>query len=280
MKENLPNPDKQESHKNLLRGFAQAVLGFTRAKESFADFLASLYPLEIHDAKNLENLDPEAVVIFASNHTAVIDPFIIRAALHKLAQKNPTLAQIIQRHWIIPISANYAHAKGADRLKRVVKLPAYYLLLWLGKVFGAELIPVPQTKPGEEIPKNSRNLISTFFQQIKESASKDPFNLLIFPEGTRTPQGKIGEFKSGIERIATGVQKQQREVLILPIGITYPDPNPDTPQGARLDILCQRKNPIQVHFGSVINPANEDQLSEKLRDQIANLAGIETQTAI
>jgi 1-acyl-sn-glycerol-3-phosphate acyltransferase len=93
-------------------------------------------------------------------------------------------------------------------------------------------------------------------------------SLLIFPEGTRSIDGHVAEFKKGAAILAV-----ELGVPIVPIGIR--GSFEAWPRGGRF-----RLHPIEFHFGDPIDPkgfgASADPysaLTERLREDVKALAG-------
>ena len=92
--------------------------------------------------------------------------------------------------------------------------------------------------------------------------------LLVFPEGTRTIDGHVGEFKKGAAILA-----RELGVPIIPVGIrgTFEA----WPRGGTF-----RFHPVEIHFGSAIDPQAFDQtpdpyaaLTEKVQNDVKILSG-------
>jgi long-chain acyl-CoA synthetase len=92
--------------------------------------------------------------------------------------------------------------------------------------------------------------------------------LLIFPEGTRTIDGKIADFKKGAAILAC-----ELGVPIVPVGLK--GAHEMWPRGGNF-----RLHPLEVHFGNPIDPRDfaglpdpYTALTEKLKDSVQKLAG-------
>lgn len=104
--------------------------------------------------------------------------------------------------------------------------------------------------------------------QVGAVGLKRKRSLLVFPEGTRTINGHVGEFKKGAAILA-----YELGVPIVPIGIrgTFEA----WPRGGSF-----RFYPVEIHFGSPINPRAFSEASdpyaaitEKLRNEVKVLSG-------
>lgn len=85
--------------------------------------------------------------------------------------------------------------------------------------------------------------------------------LAIFPEGTRSPDGRLGEFRRGALMVA-----RQAGVPIVPAGIWGTDRFLGT--GQRLP----RPGPVSIRYAAAIDPAESDALA-RTRATIASLIG-------
>jgi 1-acyl-sn-glycerol-3-phosphate acyltransferase len=86
---------------------------------------------------------------------------------------------------------------------------------------------------------------------------------LIYPEGTRSPDGRLLRFKPGIGYLAT-----ELGVPVLPVAIS--GGHKILPKGAR----WPRRSPVQVCFGEAIHIAadmDKQQATELLHTYLANL---------
>jgi 1-acyl-sn-glycerol-3-phosphate acyltransferase len=111
--------------------------------------------------------------------------------------------------------------------------------------------------------KNRQAAQETF--RIAERTLRRGFSILLFPEETRSPTGELLPFKRGGTLLA---QKTGFEVV--PIGIrgTF-----DIKPKGKLHL---KPRPVEIHYGRPI-PSNEPDLNEKVRAEIARLAGLEVE---
>lgn len=92
-------------------------------------------------------------------------------------------------------------------------------------------------------------------------------NILVFPEGTRSPDGTLGPFRHGAARLSI-----EMEVPVVPIGIV--GSHRAMPKGRSWP--APGRNAVEVRFGSPLWPAPDDigrTLSLRIRDSIAGLIG-------
>lgn len=84
-------------------------------------------------------------------------------------------------------------------------------------------------------------------------------SLLVFPEGTRSTDGTLGEFRTGAARIA-----KEFDVPLLPVAVV--GTRELLPKGGRL-----RRGPVEVRLGQVIQPEDLGEDLAAAREQIAAL---------
>ena len=173
----------------------------------------------------LDNLDPNQQYIFASNHESAFDIPL-------------TLAGI---PWhVVPIAKK--------ELKKVPFLS--WAMLAAGHIF---------------IDRSNREKALQSIKNIKNSLKKNPRSILIFPEGTRSLDGKMKPFKKGgvILSIDTGLP-------IVPIACC----------GTFEVLIKGSKNfnpkPIELRFGAPIHTSsadlkNRNEITEQVKKAIINL---------
>ena len=110
-----------------------------------------------YSIKGLNNLNPDGNYIFAGNHTSVLD---IPLAFSGLP------------FWLVPIAK--------------IELKKVLVLGWVMQTAGH--IWVDRTKRDQALKS---------IEKAKESLKKKPRSILLFPEGTRTINGQLGQFKKG-----------------------------------------------------------------------------------
>ncbi|WP_158279762.1 lysophospholipid acyltransferase family protein [Coraliomargarita sinensis] len=117
-------------------------------------------------------------VVFYSNHTSNLDFPVIWAALPKKIRAN-----------LRPLAAEDYWSKG--KLRRFLSLKIFQAILIARKAVNRENNPI----------------------QKMEQALSEGSSLIIFPEGTRSLSGEIGEFKPGIHHLASS----DRQLAFVPV---------------------------------------------------------------
>jgi 1-acyl-sn-glycerol-3-phosphate acyltransferase len=117
--------------------------------------------LRIHFAPGF---DPTRVVIFASNHVNVFDPYVLYSSLPQ-----PFRGVELASHFRIPLYG------------------------WIARWHGN--IPVPDSRERAAL----RTMTRRIHRALEEGSS-----LLVFPEGHRTRSGRVEAFETGIFRIISG----------------------------------------------------------------------------
>ncbi len=159
-------------------------------------------PLEV---KGLENLAGEGSFIFAPNHSSHLDAPLLLAAL-------PLHLRMRVR---VAAAADYFFNTG-----------------WKGAAVSVLLNAFPFVRKG---PNRAISLIQS--QQILS----DGDSLIIFPEGTRTPDGQLQPFKRGVGYLAMGQQ-----VRVVPVWIE--GTRAVMPKGARFP----QRHPVTITFGPAL----------------------------
>lgn len=118
--------------------------------------------------------DPARTSIFVCNHINIFDAFVIYSAIPQFV-------------------------RGLE-LESHFRVPAYG---WMMKRFGSIPVPLESTA-------------AAFLKMLKQAkrALDDGVSLIVFPEGTRTPDGRVGPFKRGGFIVA-----QRTEYPIVPMSI-------------------------------------------------------------
>jgi len=195
------------------------VRGFRRAALDLAILPLSgllLRPFSVHGLETLEELG-DSQAIFAANHSSHFDTAAVYMALPKS-----------RRHRIAPAMAQeffrtVFHRDGAGLRERAGDVSQYLAALGLFNAF-----PLPQKMTG----------VRRALRYAGELVD-DGYDLLIFPEGTRSRDGSIGEYKPGI-----GLLAAELGLPVIPV---------------RLDGLFRvssqfdelpRRGPVSVAFGS------------------------------
>lgn len=172
----------------------------------------------------LEDLSPP--VIFVANHSSHLDaPLVLTSLPKRWAERTATGA-------------------AAD----------YFFDVWwraaaTALVFNA--FPVERSRARGRTTRLARELLA------------EGWNVLVFPEGTRSPDGWVREFRLGAARLAL-----EMDVPVVPIGIrgSYQS----MPRGRGWPV--KGRAPVRLRFGRPVRPRpGEDasSLSERMRDALA-----------
>lgn len=181
------------------------------------------------EIQGVENIPKDEAVIFISNHQSMLDIKISLAYI-------PTNFSFISKDTIfhIPILGAYMKASGHIPIQR-----------------------------GED-----RKAYATLLTAIKNLTAKKK-SLVVFPEGTRSEDGKLGEFKRGISLI---ILKSGRRVVPMAI---YGS-NQFMPKRSLLS--CPAKRHIRISFGKPLSfdSSRTDReytihVTNKLRDEVQEL---------
>lgn len=180
----------------------------------------------------LENIKPDENYIFCPNHESHFDGMWIIGSLDKRI-----------RHNICSIAADYLFEKKIYRQ---------------GVIFMGG------------IPTHRSGNTSTAMKRAYECITKEGYNLLIHPEGTRTRNGVLGTFKQGAAKLSV-----ESGVKIIPVCINgayeiFP-PHKKTPH--LFDWKHLRRYPLQIKFGSPISPDGKtaEEITEEIRRQIVGM---------
>jgi 1-acyl-sn-glycerol-3-phosphate acyltransferase len=118
--------------------------------------------------------DPRVTGFFVSNHVNIFDPFVLYSAVPRKFR-----GLELESHFRIPVYG------------------------WLMKRFGN--VPVPDARTPSGLKKTYR---------LAGEAIRSGTCLMVFPEGSRTLDGRVGEFEDGVFRMAI-----QLQVPITPVSI-------------------------------------------------------------
>ena len=175
-----------------------------------------------YSVKGLENLDPKNCYIFACNHASGYDVPLAFAGLP---------------YWLISVAK--------------IELKSVFILGWVMKTAGHIFVD----------RKKSENAIAAL-EISKASLIKNPRSILLFPEGTRTMNGKLGLFKRGglMLSIDTGIP-------IVPVGIV------GTFEMLKKGTWSFKNQPLEIRIGNPINPKkisnnNRDSLAKYVKSQV------------
>ncbi len=175
-----------------------------------------------YSVKGLENLDPKNCYIFACNHASGYDVPLAFAGLP---------------YWLISVAK--------------IELESVFILGWVMRTAGHIFVD----------RKKSENAIAAL-EMSKASLIKNPRSILLFPEGTRTMNGKLGLFKRGglMLSIDTGIP-------IVPVGIV------GTFEMLKKGTWSFKNQPLEIRIGNPINPKkisnnNRNSLAKYVKSQV------------
>jgi long-chain acyl-CoA synthetase len=191
---------------------------------------------------------PEGPLLFVGNHVSAYDGALIQYALPGPYRRHLAIAmsgEMLEdyRHWRNPDAApghNGFYIFGP---------PAYWLVTLCFNVF-----PLPRL----------RDFQSSFAHAGK--AMDHGYNVLVFPEGTRSPEGKLARFRPGI-----GLLAKQSGVPVVPMAMRGLGEMKARRRWFRSGIL-------EVRIGEAIRFAPEDSeaaITTRLHDEVEQLLGDE-----
>jgi 1-acyl-sn-glycerol-3-phosphate acyltransferase len=164
-------------------------------------------------------------VIFVANHSSHLD--------------TPTILRAIPRKW----RSRTAVGAAADY---------FYKSRWKARAVALLFNTVPIARTGGGLGSGARDHVDKLIQER--------WNLLIFPEGTRSRDGRIGEVRSGAAVIAA-----QHDVDIVPIYVhgTHTAMPPGRNWPKRLPgRFFSRRHRVEVSFGTPIHPIGTEHRRE------------------
>jgi long-chain acyl-CoA synthetase len=173
-------------------------------------------------ARGLENL-PEGPCIIAPNHQSILDGFLVASLLKRKIIKNTY------------VYAKEKHFRGS-------------FLRFLANRNNIILVDV-------------NNDLKLSIQKLAEVLKKGK-NLLIFPEGTRTPNGKLGDFKQTF-----AILSQELKVPVIPVAIN--GSFKILPSGSSFPRLFRK---VSVEFLIPVYPGNHsyESLKNLVRQRLAS----------
>jgi long-chain acyl-CoA synthetase len=159
-------------------------------------------------------------LLFVSNHVTYIDPGLLMAAMP--ARYRQRLAIGMQGELL---TAMRVPPKEMNAFRRVVEQISYWLVTALFNVF-----PLPQ-----------RSGFRESFAFAGESVDRG-YSILVFPEGRRTTDGSLSEFRAGI-----GILARQLRIPVVPMRIDglFPLKQRRTRFAKRGDIQVTVAEPVQ-----------------------------------
>ncbi len=197
-------------------------------------------PLQVDGS--LESL--EGPIVFAPNHESHLDTLAVLAALPKRFRHR--LAPAMSQESFVP------YFEGTGRLRERASLA---LQFWLG-VLTLNVFPLPQATRGV------RKAL-----QFAGALADSGYSILIYPEGARTPDGAMKEFRGGVGvmavRLGIPVVPVHIQGLfeVLPVHATWPTPGP-----------------VRVRFGAPMRFRQTDdprEAAKRVEEEVRRLGGIE-----
>lgn len=193
----------------------------------------------LHGVERLSGAQPP--VIFAANHSSHLDA--------------PTILRALPRRW----RRRTAVAAAADY---------FYKTRAVGNAFALVFNTVPLARSGGGLGKNSTSHVDKLIE--------DRWSLLMFPEGTRSRDGRIGKLRTGAAVIAA-----HHDIPIVPIYVrgTYDAMPPGQTWPRRIPgRFVSRRHRVDVYFGDPVRPAemrSRDEIMERVRAFFIEHAGEE-----
>ena len=178
-----------------------------------------------YSVKGLEKLDPNGCYIFAGNHASGYDVPLAFAGLP---------------YWLISVAK--------------IELKSVFILGWVMETAGHIFVD----------RRKSESAIASL-KKSKESLTKNPRSILLFPEGTRTLDGNLGLFKRGglMLSIDTGIP-------IVPVAYV------GTFEMLKKGTWSFKNHPLEIRIGNPIYPEkiskeNRNNLATTVKDQVSKL---------
>ena len=173
--------------------------------------------------------DLPAPVIFVANHSSHLD--------------TPTILRAIPRKW----RGRTAVGAAADY---------FYKSRWKARAVALLFNTVPIARTGGGLGNGARDHVDRLI--------RERWNLLIFPEGTRSRDGEIGDVRSGAAVIAA-----QHDIDIVPIYVrgTYTAMPPGRNWPKRIPgRFFSRRHRLEVCFGAPIHPQDTEHRREVMAE--------------
>jgi len=174
-----------------------------------------------HGKEGFEAIEPP--VILVSNHSSHLD--------------TPTILRALPRKW----RQRTAVAAAADYFYKKRRTAAFVALLFN---------TVPIERKGGGLGDGATDHVDRLIGQQR-------WNLLMYPEGTRSRDGRIGKLRSGAAALAA-----QHGLPIVPIYVTGTHEAMPPGQSWPKRRLFSRRQPIEVHFGPPILQAEGEHGSD------------------
>lgn len=221
---------RKTAHKKYSRYPLKRTDGDLKLFDMFVKLTKHMYKFEV---AGLEALDFDEKYIFCPNHESDLDCMWVWAALSDLVNLNETCALIASEHLDKAVSRRVFRISGG-------------------------------------IPIDRKGDFASSLRRAIAVLKKEKQFLLIHPEGTRTRNGKLSEFKKGAALIS-----QKTGVKTVPVYIG--GAREIYPVNSRLprifDMIRMRKYPLCIRFGTPVEPADKtsEQITDEIKRQIANM---------
>lgn len=184
--------------------------------------------------RGLENIPEDRPVVFAANHESLLDGIWLYASL----------PGHIRKRTYTMIKAELTKAKFLSKLRE-----------------GINIIPV----------EREGDIITPL--QLSYAALKHGKNVVIFPEGTRSTDGLIHEFRSGI-----GILLRETDVEVIPVRLI--NAAKKWPKGKSLQLFSGWKERPEIVFGKPVtlkhlgfnSSSNEEKIAEAVREEVRKLS--------
>jgi long-chain acyl-CoA synthetase len=200
-------------------------------------------PLQVEG--NLEDI--RGPIVFAPNHTSHLDTLGVLAALPRRF-----------RHRLAPAMSQESFLPYFDGTGRGLERVSLALRFWLA-VLTLNVFPLPQATRG--VRKALR-----FAGTLADSG----YSILIFPEGARTPDGYIKDFRPGV-----GVMAVRLGIPVVPVHI----------QGLfevmPVDTNWPKPGPVRIRFGTAVRFRETDdprEAAKRVEEEVRRLGGLEFPT--
>lgn len=222
--------NRKRAHKKISRFPMKRTDSDLKLFDRFVKLTKQIYKFEV---SGLEALDFGKKYIFCPNHESDLDCMWVWAALSGHVKLSDTCALIAAEHL-------------EKKLSRLVF-----------RISGG----VPIDRKGDFAPSLKR--------AIAVLKNEKRF-LLIHPEGTRTRNGRLSEFKKGAALISKKSGVEIIPVYIGGAGEIYPV-NRKMPK--LFDVFGMKKYPLRIRFGTPVDPSVKTlgQITEEIRRQIAEM---------
>ncbi|MEM5799531.1 MAG: 1-acyl-sn-glycerol-3-phosphate acyltransferase [Candidatus Aenigmatarchaeota archaeon] len=172
-----------------------------------AEIVEKIYKIEIspENEKNLNSVKDvvtHSSLIVYFNHISLDDPVIVLYLLVKYCGDK----------------INDIYAPESRKHFEFTRSPLNAIFLRFGSLLGFKLYPVVQHYDKINYSKGEQQkLLSRFYRDTKKGLSEIGNVLLIAPEGTRSPNGKLQQAQKGIEKISQSIEN----TYFLPIGLYW-----------------------------------------------------------